>query len=122
MSLTDQLLQVDENGCDVGRKRWKLLPPQHTPLLMDRFAREMAPSFDTSNAGSQYPNLAKAAELVIEIEQVIFIHPCLTVSLGAVPDNPSLIFHLKMIRCFTAIWDLFSAYGAAKSKSCLTQQ
>ena len=28
-----------------GRKRWRLLAPQHTHLLYDRFGREMAPSF-----------------------------------------------------------------------------
>ena len=53
-----------------GRKKWKLLAPQFTPLLMDRFGREMAPSFDIENADLRFPNLAQAASLAIELEQV----------------------------------------------------
>lgn len=55
-----------------GRKRWKLLPPQHTPLLMDRFGRDMAPRFDSEGCEGQFPNLKQACALVIEIEQVSY--------------------------------------------------
>ncbi|KAK9816935.1 hypothetical protein WJX72_007187 [[Myrmecia] bisecta] len=58
-----------------GRKRWLLLPPQHTHLLYDRFGREMAPDFglgpETACADvlQQFPNLERAAQLVIECIQ-----------------------------------------------------
>ena len=37
---------------------------------MDRFGREMAPSFTVEGAEGRFPNLAQAAALVIEIDQV----------------------------------------------------
>ncbi|EIE20714.1 Clavaminate synthase-like protein [Coccomyxa subellipsoidea C-169] len=53
-----------------GRKRWRLLPPQHTHLLYDRFGREMAPDFETDGCRAQhFPNLAAARRHVIEVDQ-----------------------------------------------------
>ena len=53
-----------------GRKRWKLLPPAHTGLLLDRFGRELAPSFGlTGAAAERFPNLAAARPHVITVEQ-----------------------------------------------------
>lgn len=62
-----------------GKKKWKLLAPQYTPLLMDRFGREMAASFDLPHAEFQFPNLSQAASLAIELEQVgdQLLHPFL---------------------------------------------
>ena len=41
-----------------GRKRWRLLAPQHTHLLYDRFGREMAPSLTPGqDAGAQRTHL-----------------------------------------------------------------
>jgi len=56
-----------------GRKRWLLLAPEHTHLLMDRFGRDIAPSFNLatqdSDAANRFPNLAQAAELAQEVYQ-----------------------------------------------------
>ena len=54
-----------------GCKLWRLLPPQHTHLLYDRFGRELAPDFgaDAGRPG-HYPNLAAARKHVIEVVQV----------------------------------------------------
>ena len=68
------------NGCQhAGRKRWKLLAPENTALLMDRFGREMAPFFDTTDSQSRFPNISKAAALVIELEQAsaFYNHSCI---------------------------------------------
>jgi hypothetical protein len=55
-----------------------LLAPEHTPLLMDRFGRDMAPSFDLvsqdPDAANRFPNLAQAAELALEVYQVNSSH------------------------------------------------
>lgn len=57
-----------------GRKHWRLLHPSHTPLLLDRFGREMAPAFDLADADPEaarrFPNLRLAAALAIEVKQV----------------------------------------------------
>lgn len=53
-----------------GRKRWRMLPPELTPLLFDRFGREMAPRFDADGEEDGFPNLALAARHVVELEQV----------------------------------------------------
>ena len=54
-----------------GCKLWRLLPPQHTHLLYDRFGRELAPDFgaDAARPG-HFPNLAAARKHVIEVVQV----------------------------------------------------
>ena len=54
-----------------GCKLWRLLPPQHTHLLYDRFGRELAPDFgaDAARPG-HFPNLAAARKHVIETVQV----------------------------------------------------
>ncbi|BDA42235.1 2-oxoglutarate and iron-dependent oxygenase JMJD4 [Coccomyxa sp. Obi] len=54
-----------------GRKLWRLLPPQHTHLLYDRFGREMEPDFDldASSRAEQFPNLAAARQHVVEVVQ-----------------------------------------------------
>ena len=54
-----------------GGKLWRLVPPQHTHLLYDRFGRELAPDFaaDAARPG-HYPNLAAARKHVIEVVQV----------------------------------------------------
>ena len=51
---------------------WRLLPPQHTHLLYDCFAREMASSFDPpdGSAAARFPNLALAASLTLDVDQV----------------------------------------------------
>jgi hypothetical protein len=56
------------------RKRWKLLPPEHTHLLYDRFGREMAPGFELEDLGTseRFPNLALAAQHCITVVQVCF--------------------------------------------------
>ena len=54
-----------------GRKRWRLLPPQYTHLLYDRFGREMAPDFELDGCQAErFPNLAAARRHVIEVVQV----------------------------------------------------
>ena len=57
-----------------GRKKWLLLPPEHTPLLFDKFGREMAPSFDlvdeTPELAEKFPNLQLARKLAVEVDQV----------------------------------------------------
>ncbi len=57
-----------------GRKLWRLLPPEHTPLLLDRFGRETAPCFSSagchSEAAERFPNLAAAAPHVLTCVQV----------------------------------------------------
>ncbi|KAK9901594.1 hypothetical protein WJX75_003934 [Coccomyxa subellipsoidea] len=53
-----------------GRKRWRLLPPQYTHLLYDRFGREMAPDFELDGCQAErFPNLAAARRHVIEVVQ-----------------------------------------------------
>ncbi|KAL0019101.1 hypothetical protein WJX77_004127 [Trebouxia sp. C0004] len=54
-----------------GRKRWKLLPPQFTHLLYDRFGREMAATFDIgkSDGRDRFPNLDTACQHTIECVQ-----------------------------------------------------
>ena len=54
-----------------GCKLWRLLAPQHTHLLYDRFGRELAPDFgaDAARPG-HFPNLAAARKHVIEVVQV----------------------------------------------------
>ncbi|DBA81219.1 TPA: hypothetical protein ACH3X2_007033 [Trebouxia sp. C0005] len=54
-----------------GRKRWKLLPPQSTHLLYDRFGREMAATFDIGKleGRDRFPNLEKACQHTIECIQ-----------------------------------------------------
>ncbi|CAL8468075.1 g7614 [Coccomyxa elongata] len=54
-----------------GRKLWRLLPPQYTHLLYDRFGREMAHDFalDASSRAEQFPNLAAARQHVVEVVQ-----------------------------------------------------
>ena len=51
---------------------WRLLPPQHTHLLYDCFAREIASSFDPpdSSAAARFPNLTLAASLTLDVDQV----------------------------------------------------
>lgn len=84
-----------------GCKRWRLLPPEHTHLLYDRFGRELAPDFcdrlDTTRA-EQFPNLAAAQQHIVEVIQVTMLscrerdsgaEPCLGYwhfSLRTVPD------------------------------------
>ena len=55
----------------VCRKRWQLLPPQHTHLLYDRFGRDMASDFSVGDAATceRFPNLRKAAELCVTVVQ-----------------------------------------------------
>jgi hypothetical protein len=56
-----------------GRKRWQLLPPRHAALLLDRFGRELAPSFDLAGAAAErFPNLAAARPHVIAVDQARF--------------------------------------------------
>lgn len=56
----------------VGRKRWHLLPPEHAPLLYDRFGREMGHRFDAAESAAwKFPNLAKAASQAIVLDQVL---------------------------------------------------
>ncbi|DBB18928.1 TPA: hypothetical protein ACH3X3_000505 [Trebouxia sp. C0006] len=54
-----------------GRKRWKLLPPQYTHLLYDRFGREMAATFEIGKleGRDRFPNLDKACQHTIECIQ-----------------------------------------------------
>ena len=57
-----------------GKKLWRLLPPEHTHLLYDRFGREMAPRFDLpeddAEAAHRFPNLAAASPLTVDVVQV----------------------------------------------------
>ena len=63
----DQRRSVNLAGC----KLWRLLPPQHTHLLYDRFGHELAPGFDADVARpGHFPNLAIARQHVIQITQV----------------------------------------------------
>lgn len=56
-----------------GCKLWRLLPPQHTHLLYDRFGNELAADFDADvTRPGHFPNLAAARQHVIEITQVKF--------------------------------------------------
>jgi len=63
----EQCRSVNVAGC----KLWRLLPPQYTHLLYDRFGREHAPDFyaDASRP-EHYPNLPTARQHVIEVTQV----------------------------------------------------
>ena len=59
-----------------GRKLWRLLPPEHAPLLLDRFGREAAPCLPAVGrpcdpaARERFPNLAAAAPHVLIVTQV----------------------------------------------------
>ncbi|KAK9822489.1 hypothetical protein WJX81_002142 [Elliptochloris bilobata] len=58
-----------------GRKLWRLLPPEHTPLLLDRFGRDMPPCLPCADtpcdaaAAEGFPNLAAAAPHVVTVVQ-----------------------------------------------------
>ncbi|MEW5303602.1 MAG: hypothetical protein WDW36_006279 [Sanguina aurantia] len=56
-----------------GRKRWSLLPPQHTHLLYDKFARTMAPHMDverfSADQHERFANVAAARALAIPYTQ-----------------------------------------------------
>lgn len=57
-----------------GAKLWRLLPPQYTHLLYDRFGREKAPDFDAdASRPGHFPNLAAAREHVIQVRQVCML-------------------------------------------------
>ena len=59
-----------------GRKLWRLLPPEHAPLLLDRFGRDMAPCLPCADtpcdaaAAERFPNLAAAEPHVVTAVQV----------------------------------------------------
>ena len=57
----------------MGRKRWYLVRPEHTPLLYDVFGRSLCPHlhFDVDNAlhESLYPGLSLARKLCFEVIQ-----------------------------------------------------
>jgi hypothetical protein len=69
-----------------GRKRWRLLPPSHTHLVMDVHGREMAPDFfaagpseahvsgagedEAGRAAARFPGLELARQHMIEVVQV----------------------------------------------------
>ncbi|KAL3142171.1 hypothetical protein ABBQ38_002528 [Trebouxia sp. C0009 RCD-2024] len=54
-----------------GRKHWKLLPPEYTHLVYDRFGREMAASCDLAGheGRDRFPNLDQACRHVVECIQ-----------------------------------------------------
>ncbi|CAL5220025.1 g1971 [Coccomyxa viridis] len=55
-----------------GCKLWRLLPPQHTHLLYDRFGNELAPAFDADEARpGHFTNLAAARKHAVEVQQGI---------------------------------------------------
>ena len=57
-----------------GRKLWKLLPPQHTDLLYDRFGRELVPHFDLDGPeAKRFPNLAVARPHVVTVTQACML-------------------------------------------------
>ncbi|KAL4436679.1 hypothetical protein ABPG75_003818 [Micractinium tetrahymenae] len=52
-----------------GRKRWCLLPPRHSHLLLDRRGRDTAWDFDAADPEGQYPGLPKAQQHVLTVVQ-----------------------------------------------------
>jgi hypothetical protein len=54
------------------RKVWRLLAPEHTHLLYDRFGRELAPDFTLNDPGAEerFPNLRLADQLAMTVVQV----------------------------------------------------
>lgn len=62
-----------------GRKLWRLLPPEHAPLLLDRFGRDRAPCLPCADtpcdaaAAERFPNLAAAARHVVTVVQVVYL-------------------------------------------------
>lgn len=62
-----------------GRKLWRLLPPEHALLLLDRFGRDMAPCLPCADtpcdaaAAERFPNLAAAEPHVVTVVQVTML-------------------------------------------------
>lgn len=83
-----------------------LLAPEHTPLLMDRFGREMAPSFELASqdpdAANRFPNLARAAELAMEVYQVtcsLFFQGIRRISLSGIHRQALGLSHPTSPKC-----------------------